>query len=165
MPLREGHEFLRGHLGHPSARISLSPDTKGAFLSGLPDAGHSFTSACRVMTPPRGGPGAPAGVLRVLPGAKRFGVGRDGWGDPGKTAVRIYVSRSRPAPPGATPGRRTECSVASWGNGERRASKCATGRPTAHNAFTHRFVWHQRSPPTSRPEQRRAVLRHSSPGE
>jgi hypothetical protein len=32
MPLREGPEFLRGHLGHPSARMSLSPDTKGLFF-------------------------------------------------------------------------------------------------------------------------------------
>src|SRR5215471_12412426 len=126
MPLREGHEFLRGHLGHPSARMSLSPDTKGGF---------SFGAACRVMTPTPRRPGSPARVLPVIPGAKRFPLGRDRLGDLRETAVRIYVSRSRRAPPGATPGRRTECSVASWSNGERGASKCATGRPTAHNVF------------------------------
>jgi hypothetical protein len=76
MPLREGHEFLRGHLGHPGARMSLSPDTKGAFLLGLPGAGHSFTSACRLMTPDpkearfsgQGSPGHPWG--QAVPGGE-----------------------------------------------------------------------------------------------
>ena len=75
MPLREGHEFLRGHRGHPSARMSLSPDTKGGFSLGLPGAGHSFTSACRLMTPldpkearfsGQGSPGHPWG--QAVPG-------------------------------------------------------------------------------------------------
>ena len=42
---------LRGHLGHPSAGMFLSPDTKGGFSLELPGAGHSLTSACRLMPP------------------------------------------------------------------------------------------------------------------
>src|SRR5262249_23511726 len=72
MALREGHEFLRGHLGHSSARMSLSPDTKGAFLLGLPGAGHSFTSACRLMTHEASRPtwrASPSMAIPIPPGS------------------------------------------------------------------------------------------------
>ena len=113
MPLREGPEFLRGHLGHPSARMSLSPDTKGGFSLGLAGAGHSFTSACRLMTPDpkearfsgQGSPGHPWG--QAVP----RGIG---WGIAGKPPLGYCVTFET-APPGATPGRRTECSAAGLG--------------------------------------------------
>jgi hypothetical protein len=94
MPLREGPEFLRGHLGHPSARMSLGPDTKGGFSLGLPGVDHSST-ACRLMTLDPKEARFSGQVPPVIPGAKRFPVGKDRLGDHRETAVRIYVSRSR----------------------------------------------------------------------
>jgi hypothetical protein len=113
MPLREGPEFLRGHLGHPSARMSLSPDTKGGFSLGLAGAGHSFTSACRLMTPDPKEARFSGQVPPVIPGAKRF-PGGIGWGITGKPPLGYCVTFET-APPGATPGRRTECSAAGLG--------------------------------------------------
>ena len=71
MPLREGPEFLRGHLGHPSARMSLGPDTKGGFSLGLPGVDHS-SSACRLMTPDPKEARFSGQVSPVIPGAARF---------------------------------------------------------------------------------------------
>src|SRR5262249_22609746 len=95
MPLREGHEFSARSSGTPERENVSQPRHQGGF---------SFGAACRVMTPTPRRPGSPARVLPVIPGAKRFPVGRDRLGDLRETAVRIYVSRSRRAPPGATPG-------------------------------------------------------------
>ncbi len=52
------------------------PDTKGGFSLGLAGAGHSFTSACRLMTPDpkearfsgQGSPGHPWG--QAVPGGE-----------------------------------------------------------------------------------------------
>jgi hypothetical protein len=57
--------------------MSLSPDTKGGFSLGLPGAGHSFTSACRLMTSDPKEARFSGQVPPVIPGAKRFPVGRD----------------------------------------------------------------------------------------
>jgi hypothetical protein len=70
----------------------------------------------KLPTPRR--PGSPARVPPVIPGAKRFPVGKDRLGDHRETAFGDICVTFETAPPGATPGRRTECSVASWGNGE-----------------------------------------------
>jgi hypothetical protein len=86
MPVREGHEFLRGHQAHPSARMSLSPATERGFSMGLPGEAHSFRSACRLMTRPQG---------PVIPSGSR-GIG---WGDTGIPPQDICVTFET-APPG-----------------------------------------------------------------
>jgi hypothetical protein len=61
--------------------MSLSPDTKGGFSLELPGAGHSFTSACRLMTSDPKEARFSGQVRPVIPGAKRFPVGKDRLGD------------------------------------------------------------------------------------
>jgi hypothetical protein len=84
MPLRDGHEFLRGHRGHPSARMSLSPDTKRGFSLGPTGVAHSFRNACHRMTGPRG---HDSPLMFFVPAEDQRTSDRD--------RLCIYVSRSR----------------------------------------------------------------------
>src|SRR5262245_12494306 len=77
----------------------VSPDTKEGFSLELPGAGHFLYKRLSLDDlRAQGGqvlrPGSPARFL-VIPGAKRFPVGKDRLGDHRETAFRIYVSRSR----------------------------------------------------------------------
>jgi hypothetical protein len=101
MPLREGHEFLRSHPGHPSARMSLSPATERGFYLGPAGAAHSLTSACRV-TRPRG--------LEFSPKFRSLGPSGPGGGGADTRFQEIALDMGhtvRDSLPTATPRRRT----------------------------------------------------------
>src|SRR5262245_20321283 len=97
------------------ARECLSaPTPKGGFSLGLPGADHSFDKRLSLDDPrPQegqvlrpGSPGHPWG--QAVPGRDRAG------GITGKPPLGYCVTFET-APPGATPGRRTECSAAGLG--------------------------------------------------
>jgi hypothetical protein len=95
MPLREGHEFLRGHRVGPSARMSLSPATERGFSSGLPGAAHSLEAACCLMISDPREAGFSAKVRlshpwgQAVPGGDRLG------GSSGDRLRVLFIAASR----------------------------------------------------------------------
>ncbi len=86
MPLREGHEFLRGHRVRPSARMSLSPATERGFIFGTARRGSFLRSACRLMISDPREAGFSAKVRLSHPWGQAV-PGGIGWGDHRETAL------------------------------------------------------------------------------